>query len=89
MRKVFNRSKRTAFLEQCCFVVCIHINRQDMPCIQHLAIESADIERRNLGFCESEVFRLVDVVVEEGVDFVGVEGATTIRLTSLCLWIVL
>lgn len=44
-----------------------------MPSIQRLAVWSADVEGSDLVFREAELFCVIDVVVEECVDLVGVE----------------
>ena len=54
----------------------IDIVGEDMPSIQRLAVRGADIKGRDLGFGEAELFRVVEVMVESCVDFVGVEGTS-------------
>lgn len=46
-----------------------------MPGIQCLAIRRPDMKRCDLVLCEAELLGIVEVVIEGGVDFVGVEGA--------------
>ena len=55
----------------------VDIQRQNVPCVQRLAIWCPDVERRDLTSSKSKLFRVVDVVKEKRVEFVSVQSTYT------------
>lgn len=53
-----------------------------MPCVEGLAIRRGNGEWRYLALRESELLTIMDVLPEERVDFMGIQGAA--RLMSEC-----
>lgn len=51
-----------------------------MPAIQRLAIWSREPKWSDLAFCKAELRWIFDVVPEESIDFVGVEGAVILSV---------
>ena len=55
--------------------MCIDVNRQDVPCVQGLSVACLNVEGCDLVLCEAELRCIVDVLPEERVELVGVQGA--------------
>lgn len=52
----------------------VGIKGQHMPCIERLSVWRCDRERRHLALGKAELFSIVNVSPEEGVDLMGVKS---------------